>query len=97
MTSAVTAVHAIPAGLWRGWDRMASTWVAPGCGLLVQTGKVAVAAGFAGHTVRPLAATPADGGIDLIAFVGDGNPPTGVADRIVAAAGPTMPSPPSCD
>jgi len=58
-----------------------------GLRMLVDTGRVAVVAGYAVHTLRPLAATPADGGIELIASTGDGARRRLRADRIVAATG----------
>lgn len=54
-----------------------------GLRMLVRTGRITLAAGFAVHAVRPLAA----GGIELTAGTTDGAERTITADRIVAATG----------
>ncbi|MEV0430926.1 FAD-dependent oxidoreductase [Micromonospora sp. NPDC050495] len=58
-----------------------------GLQLLVDTGRVDLAAGFRVHALRPLADSPDRGGIELVARELDGSQRVVAADRIIAATG----------
>ncbi|MFI7055509.1 FAD-dependent oxidoreductase [Streptosporangium canum] len=58
-----------------------------GLRLLVDKGLVDLAAGFTVHAVRPLAASPVEGGLEVVSRQADGTEQVIVADRIVAATG----------
>jgi thioredoxin reductase len=57
-----------------------------GLRMLVQAGRIQLAAGFTVHTIR-LADPPADGRVELISLGSDGGQRSIVADRVVAATG----------
>jgi hypothetical protein len=58
-----------------------------GLRMLVDTGRITLAPRFAVHTIRSLAATPGQGGVELVARDPDGTQRVIVADRVVAATG----------
>jgi hypothetical protein len=59
----------------------------PGLRLLVESGRIDLITGFGVHTLRPPAASPADGGVELIGRGREGAEQRIVADRVVAATG----------